>query len=758
MTQPSALMFWALLAFMAHGFVIQDSSTTVARSTKLYNKPSNVAVPEYLFEDTEDEGQQRELVDYSIRPDKYVPRKESPSSSRSETPQQPLRDTMTSDATSSGSASTSPAFFSALSPGTVVQIQVPTDAMSKARKAWKKRRRSGSPLLVPCSILSVDRLACLRWNCLYLLNKFGQVPAKNGGTFVELNLEQLSQRHKSHLKQSLQSQATLLGFDDVRSLVTDLFSKQVQDTYGVKLVEKGDDLLLQAASSKMRSQKRAMAAAIVQVQEGLDGSDSSLEHTGMVRVRNPQDSANYYSIQPLSAALRINPINKSNNETFETAAIENGSVQSAIVFDYDPVGDAGMPLMTLALNPARVRDRLKMSINPAKRDESIIEGSNYKLDELSVGMQLEGRVGRLVKGGALIDCGVIRSRKDKSVAKCWGRLNFRDAVSPDSAQERMDGGMYEDDYDEEDEDDEMYDDEEDLDDILGQLDLNNIDLEGDEESEDITHLFEQNEDGSLTYNNPETGESELISTDIDDDDDDASEDITHLFEHAPDGSLLYEDPKTGKKHHVYTDGDSGDITDLFVQHDDGSLTYNGSEDEIDDFDEDDNERFPIIDESELVEARGFQSVLTQAQRRPQLLKVDDVIAVYVKSVSRNSGQLSLTMDPSVQGKSAQDLKRESGVSKRLSRLSKQLGGMKRMKQLLGKECNGIVKAVSNAGDWFYVEPELDNVPVGVASVSEEIRESLARGDGVRIQIVGVDEERGQLAMRILQRVEAPVIA
>lgn len=62
--------------------------------------------------------------------------------------------------------------YAALSPGcTSVEIQV--GDVSLARKAWKKRRRSGSPLLVPCSILSIDTRSMLQWNIVYLLQKFG---------------------------------------------------------------------------------------------------------------------------------------------------------------------------------------------------------------------------------------------------------------------------------------------------------------------------------------------------------------------------------------------------------------------------------------------------------------------------------------------------------------------------------------------------------------------------------------------------------
>ena len=65
--------------------------------------------------------------------------------------------------------------YGALAAGTVVQVQV--GDLSLARKAWKKRRRTGSPLLGPCSILNVDQRSMVRWNLIFLLEKFGQAQA-----------------------------------------------------------------------------------------------------------------------------------------------------------------------------------------------------------------------------------------------------------------------------------------------------------------------------------------------------------------------------------------------------------------------------------------------------------------------------------------------------------------------------------------------------------------------------------------------------
>lgn len=87
--------------------------------------------------------------------------------------------------------------YAALPPGTVVQIQV--GDVSLARKVWKKRRRSGSPLLVPCTVLAVERRSMVRWNLIYLLEQFGKA------TFygVEIKLVDIVKRYHRHLKSSL---------------------------------------------------------------------------------------------------------------------------------------------------------------------------------------------------------------------------------------------------------------------------------------------------------------------------------------------------------------------------------------------------------------------------------------------------------------------------------------------------------------------------------------------------------------------------
>jgi hypothetical protein len=98
--------------------------------------------------------------------------------------------------------------YAALSPGCAVEIQV--GDVNLARKAWKKRRRSGSPLLVPCSILNVDRKSMVRQNILYILQKFGKPLSKIESQEVGflsndicLSMSDISKHYSRHLGVSL---------------------------------------------------------------------------------------------------------------------------------------------------------------------------------------------------------------------------------------------------------------------------------------------------------------------------------------------------------------------------------------------------------------------------------------------------------------------------------------------------------------------------------------------------------------------------
>jgi hypothetical protein len=100
---------------------------------------------------------------------------------------------------------------SSSSAAAVVTIEV--GDVNLARKAWKKRRRSGSPMLVPCSILSVDPKTMIRSNLMYLLYKYG-VESKASAhqrPGLELSMSEVAQFHRKQFKTSLLVRNQIFG-------------------------------------------------------------------------------------------------------------------------------------------------------------------------------------------------------------------------------------------------------------------------------------------------------------------------------------------------------------------------------------------------------------------------------------------------------------------------------------------------------------------------------------------------------------------
>ncbi|KAL7565242.1 hypothetical protein ACA910_014540 [Epithemia clementina (nom. ined.)] len=671
--------------------------------------------------------------------------------------QQQQQQSQTAGASSLSSSSS--VQYAALEPGTVVQIQVGDIAL--ARKAWKKRRRSGSPLLVPCSVLNADRASAIRWNLIYLLEKFGVAPSSGSSSSsssnnksheIRISFSSLNQRYRSHLKGSLQKHASWLGFETAQDLILNIFNPRAQETYGVKVVEQKQEqqesgnhndessqYWLQAPLSRFRAQKRANQAAILQFRED-EASKDTLLHTGLVRNKNQLEPGggdgssegggkNFYQLRPLSAALRV-----SQKEDVESGHITNGSLHPAVVFEYDPAGDAGAPLLTLSLNPGRnrVRERLKITagLSSQQQQRQIVANPKYHLKEMHMGDgPMTGKVVRLIKGGALVDCDVGRVKNSSSssttndqteMVQVLGLLRFADTTTRTASNSKITSNEDEDDDD---------DDDVDWDHVLS--------------------LDEFNQDEVLVEKTKESIESFDGEADFDGGDD--SEDITHLFHLADDGSLVYKDEETGENlvlsYIDEEDDEDIEVTETFFERKPNSL---------DDMDDDDDG--PVIFKKPS-RTPSNKSSRSRFQRSNQL-RIGDKVEVYVKSVSKQSGQLHLTMSSEIQGRKPKEVKRESDCEKKLARLKKQLGGQFHdIDKLKGTEMNGVVKAMSNTGDWLYVQPTSSSsaipLPVGVATMTSDqssLRQELKQGDSVRVRLDGIDNSRGQLAFKVLNKI------
>jgi hypothetical protein len=88
--------------------------------------------------------------------------------------------------------------------------------------------------------------------------------------------------------------------------------------------------------------------------------------------------------------------------------------------------------------------------------------------------------------------------------------------------------------------------------------------------------------------------------------------------------------------------------------------------------------------------------------------------------------------------------------------------------LVGNVYDGVVKAKSKTGNWYYVQPTrvdgavgegaeggASSLPVGIANFPAQVEggeihhASYSAEDRVRVRLEGIDERRGQLALTLL---------
>ena len=564
-------------------------------------------------------------------------------------------------------------------------------------------------------------------------------------------------------------------------MILALFNKKVQESYGVRLVESSNDndvgktLSLKAPISRRKAQQRASRTPLLQFRlpRSEDHGDAdTMTHTGYIRSRDESSEDRSYSFLPLSAALRV-----SQKDDVDTGRIEEGSVHPAVVFDFDVCGDGGSPLLTLSLNPGGVRESLKVKPD---RKYTPIEHPRLMLNELTVGNgPYSAKVVKLLPGKALVDLEVGRSASSEGMVKVFGSLRFQDALEvtatmdqnsitmmpdEDDEDETEDviGAALEDLYDlDDDDDDEEEEDFDDDDDEGGSLVDSLLSLredssfeegtfEEDEDDEDITHLF-QVVDGGLSYTDPESGEVTMVSNDDDEyDEEDSSEgiedddgEIEDMFQINADGSLTYIDPDTGESEVFDQDdedfADMMNVKDIIDEHKQRSSRF--------------DQEAPSASSLKSTKGHSLYPDNFVSRKAPAIkrLRVGDDLQVYIRSVSKQSSQFTVTMNPYVRGRKAKELKREDESQKKLARLEKKLGGsLEKIWKMEGEECEGTVKATSKTGGWVYVE--VQGLPVGVATL-DDAASDVAIGDAVRVRLDGIDEQRGQLSMHIINKLK-----
>ena len=572
-------------------------------------------------------------------------------------------------------------------------------------------------------------------------------------------------------------------------MIKGLFNKKVQESYGIRLGEQEDPnavvdsevgtiVSLKAPISRRKAQQRASRAPLLQFRlprEDDHGDADTLTHTGYIRSRddaNAEDGRRY-SFLPLSAALRV-----SQKDDVDTGKVEEGSIHPAVVFDFDVAGDGGSPLLTLSLNPGGVRESLKVKPD---RKYTPIEHPRLMLNELAVGSgPYSAKVVRLLPGKALVDLEVGRSASSEGMVKVLGSLRFQDAVDIKSKKDHQSSAIMmsgddevdddvetediiesalEDLYDMDDDEDEEEDDEDNLEETLLSLrDASSFEegtFEEGEDVEDITHMF-QVVDGELSYTDPDSGEVTVVnSADEEDEEEEEDEDleidddeeISDLFEVNADGSLTYIDPDTGESE-VFDQDDEDfaemmKVKEIMDEHKTPSKGF---------------KKEPASSSAPRTKSHvSSPDILDSKSSLPiKRLRVGDDLQVFIRSVSKQSSQFTVTLNPSVQGRKAKELKREDEAQKKLARLEKKLGGsLEKIWKMEGEECDGTVKATSHSGDWVYVE--VQGLPVGVATLDSDetsvATNELMVGDSVRVRMDGIDEQRGQLSMHVIDKLQ-----
>ena len=539
-------------------------------------------------------------------------------------------------------------------------------------------------------------------------------------------------KYRSVLGGSLRGHAEELGFDTVGELLMDLFEEKASKEYGVEVVEKNGGYILMSSLSKRRARAQSASCGIAEVV--FLPNENTAQHTGYVRVRRGDDRKS--GLELLSAAVRVSP---KASERFD----ENDTF-NAFVFSFDQDGDAGEPLLIMTPEPTReqIKDGIRRKNNMKKQKDARTHKLDIEANLLPIDMQLSDLktgdgpyVAKVVNisskaKAAFVDLGVGRPRgktQGGGESNVLGMLRFTDLV--DNA---VRNGLLEEDE------------EEDI--MSGTISDDN----GDDDVESLDDLFMADDD-VFSFGDEDDNEEE--------EEEEIVEDVTDLFQLDEDGTMFAIDEDTGEKEEI------------------GSIVG-----EVDDSDEDNHEDDLFAGMSAEERLQAIQSMLEEEEKQekvpdddnddddtevavsvpkgavPLSLSLGDEIEVYVSNVSTQSGRFMVTLDQNIKGKKAVDMKKEKNANKRLSKLASQFGdeGIDKIISLTGTECDGIVKAKSRTGDWFYVQPdgEHQDLPVGVANVDADDLANIATihpGDRVRIRFEGIDDLRGQLAMSLVDR-------
>lgn len=592
-----------------------------------------------------------------------------------------------------------------ISPGQVLTIRIGDTSL--ARKAWKKRRRTGSPLLVPATILSMNREMMVKMNILNIVNRFGKPLGYDSHNGVGLSVGAMVKLYKYRLGGELIDHATALGYTTIVECLENVIDDGMFREYGMKLIRMGKkrEMYLSSSLSLRLARESSLKAEFVQFQPDAEDVERMV-HTGTTF--QVDESSKYQTvtdpsiIRPLSAAVRISQADA------DSGRFQTGMECNAFVHNYDSQGDNGSPLITCAIDPpkSQIRDQMKRRSYVKRQEDAknkreeemklLSKSSHLNLTDLKVGDgPFEATVVRVsaYSSAAFVDLGVKRRKGKKyggGTAQVLGMLRF--------------------------------------DDIFDNSNL--VETSNEEDAIIEASLMENLNDEEFGSENEDEREIE--------------EDISHLISIDDEGNVLSLDPE------------SGDSTVLGSINSDDELIDSESDEDINMFTGlTPQDRLRAIGDMFLSEQKVQKKTFRQSKDAMVEceLKQGDKINVYIRSVSNQSGRFMVTLDPSIKTRKLKHIKQEQETDKRLMRLASKFGGehgLKKIESAIGKEMEGVIKARSKTGDWYYVTPNNDEFPVGVATSNGDI--NYEQGQRVKIRLDGIDESRGQIAMCILDSI------
>jgi len=655
-----------------------------------------------------------------------------------------------------------------LTSGQVLSIRVGDTSLS--RKAWKKRRRSNSPILVPCTVLGIEREAMVTSNILNLLYKFGKpfrsqnymaygeysVGGERNG--VRLGLATCATLYERTFGSTLLEHAKVLGYSSQSSFFESVFDDYFYSEHGIKLVhpeeEEGFSNNLHPSQqqpyiyttlSLRRAREAASKPSFVQFISD-PSSPEMMFHTGAtIPPTITTSKKNYKPIAKrmmrhqtqLSAAIRLssqNDLGKSasdqeddDNNSNAEARIQSGMYCQAYVLSYEEVGDNGSPLLVCSIDPPKsylvASEKRRFGV---KRRQEMDETDKVTFDILerrAKNKNAGGGTSAMMKfddlkvGDGPLKASVVKISASTGAAFVDLGVERKRGKRGGGGNTRVLGTLN-------------------LDDIVGSLDCGDI-----EESPDDVVVMEQVEEGfgDGTTNSYQDEDSSMIDSDV-----------------------------AARWDEVVSDSQDSDNAD--EEEEDDLFAHLPVEDHLTSIGE-------IIKEERMVDETSSSDKYNEDENNPQkeisndtaFMCVGDEIEVYIRGVFPQSGRFMVTIDPAIKGQKLKELKKKREANKRLSRLaskaSKSEGDVEEgtsllssIDSLIGTECYGTVKAKSKVGTWYYVQPDEElkdgkgcglKLPVGVAE-GERFEEILSPGDRVQIRLDGIDEARGQLAMTLMK--------